>query len=478
MLEKDVPRETSKSILAGRYRIPTIGIVLVVTLLAFEAMAVGTVMPVTARELHGLSLYAWVFSAFLIASLLANVIAGGWADRAGPGRPLMTGLVTFVTGLVIAGTAPAMWVFVAGRAVQGLGAGASGVAIYVLVARVYPEHLRPRAFFALSAAWVVPSLVGPAFAGLVAEHFHWRGVFLGLIPLVVPAMVMLIPSLRDAGGGPGDRRDSGDSGGGSDVRDAGPATGGLRAALRGRGVAAIALAGGAGALLFAIDHPSLAVLPAAALGLAGLAFGLPRLLPRGALLLRRGVPAAVTMRGLMSGAFFATEAFIPLALTSAHGFTPTQAGVVLTFGALGWSASSWVQGRADRPHRSLIVLGALLTTAGVTGIAIGTPVYAWSAVPAWILAGSGMGLTYGGLSVLVLNLSAPRDQGANSAALQISDTLGGALAIGLAGALVTGFGADRLGPGLASAGALTVFIAVIAVAAAIRVRDGRERRDA
>ncbi|MBC6459564.1 MFS transporter [Actinomadura sp. HBU206391] len=465
MLEKDVPSEPSKSILTGRYRIPTVGIVLVVTLLAFEAMAVGTVMPVTARELHGLSLYAWVFSAFLIASLLANVVAGGWADRTGPGRPLMAGLVTFVTGLVIAGTAPAMWVFVAGRAVQGLGAGAAGVAIYVLVARVYPEHLRPRAFFALSAAWVVPSLVGPALAGLVAEHFHWRGVFLGLIPLVVPAMVMLIPSLRDAGGG-------------SDELSAGASRGGARAVWPARGAAAVALAGGAGALLFAIDHPALPMLPVAALGLAGLAFGLPRLLPPGALVLRRGVPAAVTMRGLMSGAFFATEAFIPLALTSAHGFTPTQAGVVLTFGALGWSASSWVQGRMDRPHRSLIVLGGVLTAIGVAGIAIGTPVYAWSAVPSWIIAGSGMGLTYGGLSVLVLNLSAPLDQGTNSAALQISDTLGGALGIGLAGALVTGFGADRLGPGLAAAGALTMLIAAVAVVAALRVRDGREALDA
>jgi predicted MFS family arabinose efflux permease len=184
------------------------------------------------------------------------------------------------------------------------------------------------------------------------------------------------------------------------------------------------------------------------------------------------------MRGLLSGAFFATEAFIPLALTSVHGFTPTQAGLALTLGALGWSAASWFQGRMDRPRPALLVLGAVLITAGVAGIAVGTPFWAWSAIPAWIVAGAGMGLAYGTISVLVLNLSAPADQGTNSAALQISDTLGGALGIGVAGALVTGFGADRLGPGLAAAGVLTVVIALVAVVAAIRVTGDEETRHA
>jgi MFS family permease len=450
MVKTDTSPEKPSSILSGPYRVATAGIVLVVTLLAFEAMAVGTVMPVTARELHGLSLYAWSFSAFLIASLPANVVAGGWADRVGPGKPLMTSLATFVGGLVIAGTAPQMWVFVAGRAVQGLGAGVAGVAIYVVVARVYPEALRPRVFAALSAAWVVPSLVGPAVAGFVAEHLHWRAVFLGLIPLVVPAMMMLIPSIRDSGG------------------DA------ARTPRRGRVRAALALAGGAAALLFAVEHVRWPVLLVAAAGVAGLAFGLPRLLPAGSLTLRRGLPTVISTRGLLAGAFFGTEAFIPLALTSLHGFTPTRAGVTLTIGAIGWSIGSWYQGRARRPHQALVAIGSVLIALGVVGIAAGVPMNGWLAVPAWVVAGGGMGLAYSSLSVLTLNLSTPADQGVNSAALQISDTLGGALVIGAAGTLVTGFGTARLGLGLAVAGALTTVIAVFAVFAALRVSEGRQ----
>ncbi|MGH3390000.1 MAG: MFS transporter [Actinomadura sp.] len=447
MLEKENSDISPRvSILSGRYRSATVGIVLIVTLSAFEAMAVGTIMPVIARELDGLSLYAWAFSSFLIATLLANVVAGGWSDVSGPARPLLTGLTVFAVGLVLAGVAPSMWVFVAARVIQGLGAGTATVPLYVVIARVYPEDLRPRVFAALSAAWVVPSLIGPAIAGFVAEQLHWRLVFLGLIPLVVPAAVILIPSLRDSGGSGGPRPQA--------VRF----------------VAALAVAIGAGALLYTVDHVTWSILPAAALGLALLAAGLPRLLPAGALRFRRGLPTVISVRMCLSGAFFGTEAFIPLALTSVHGFTPTAAGFVLTLGALGWSATAWYQGRTKHSGTALALAGTVLITAGVTGVAAGMPLTGWFGIPAWILAGAGMGLAYSSLSVLMLNLSTPADQGANSAALQIGDTLGGALGIGFAGALVTGLGTDRLELGLAAAGTLTAAIALLAVIAAPRVR--------
>ncbi|TDD68262.1 MFS transporter, partial [Actinomadura darangshiensis] len=184
VLDHDHVPVSERSVLSAGFRAATFGIVLTVTLLAFENLAVGTVMPVVADDLNGLALYAWGFSATLIMSLLSTVLAGGWIDRSGPSRPFMIGLGAFVAGLVVAGTAPSMWLFVAGRAVQGLGTGVSLVSMYVVIARVYPEELRPRVFAALSAAWVLPSLIGPAVGGALAEHLGWRWVFLGLIPLV------------------------------------------------------------------------------------------------------------------------------------------------------------------------------------------------------------------------------------------------------------------------------------------------------
>nr|WP_237418310.1 MFS transporter [Actinomadura rayongensis] len=434
--------------LAAGHRGPTAGIVLVTTLLGFEEMAVGTALPTVARSLDGLALYAWGFSATLIATLLATVLAGGWTDRRGPARPVLTGLALFTAGLAAAGAAPSMPVFVAGRAVQGLGAGTTLVALYVLIARAYPDALRPRVFAALAAAWVVPSLAGPALAGLITDHAGWRWVFLGLIPLVVPAAALLVPALRTLPPAPtGDGRSA-------PARD------------RRRTGAAVAVAAGAAVLLYALDHPR--ALPLGIAGLAGLGFGLPRLLPAGTLRLRRGLPSIVLARGLMGGAFFGTNAFIPLALTGLHGFSPTQAGVALTSGAIAWSAAAQYQGRSSRPQAFFAVLGAVLLAAGVAGAALAAQASGWAVAPVWALGGAGMGCATGALSVLLLGASPDGAQGVHSSALQIGDTLGSALLIGASGAVLSAFG-SRLAPGLAVAGLLCTAVAVLAVIAARRL---------
>ncbi|WP_412515898.1 MFS transporter [Actinomadura madurae] len=441
-------RETvaGRSVMGSGLRGATLGIVMVVTLLAFESMAVGTVMPLVAGDLNGLSLYAWGFSSTLITSLLSTVLAGGWVDRSGPSRPLMIGLGTFVAGLVVAGAAPSMWLFVAGRAVQGLGTGVALVAMYVVIARVYPEEMRSRVFAALSAAWVLPSLIGPAAGGAVAEHIGWRWVFLGLIPLVVPPTLLLLPVLRGIG-----------------------TVTGSSVAGRPRYLAAALVAAGAGTLLYGLDGTGWTIVPAVLIGLAGLAFGLPRLLPAGTLRLRRGLPSVVLVRGLLAGAFFGTDVFIPLALTRLHHFTATQAGIVLTVGALGWSAASQIQARSERSREFFAVLGAVFLAGGIVLATVALQISGWLTAPAWIIGGAGMGFSIGSLSVLLLDLSPEDEQGVNSSALQISDTLGSSLVVGVAGALVTGFGAARLGAGLAVAGALFAAIAVFGVIAALRL---------
>ena len=102
----------------------SLGLVFTITLLAFEALAIGTVMPAVSKELHGLELYGWAFAGFFLGDLVGIVVAGGLIDRAGLARPFVAGLVLFAVGLVICGIAPSMEVLVAGRFLQGLGAGA------------------------------------------------------------------------------------------------------------------------------------------------------------------------------------------------------------------------------------------------------------------------------------------------------------------------------------------------------------------
>src|ERR1700727_1462732 len=84
----------------------TVGLVLAVTFVAFEALAVATILPVVGRQLGDLRLYGWVFSAFLLASLIGIVLAGTLADRVPLGRPMLAGRVLFALGLIIGGGAP------------------------------------------------------------------------------------------------------------------------------------------------------------------------------------------------------------------------------------------------------------------------------------------------------------------------------------------------------------------------------------
>ncbi|MEU4803608.1 MFS transporter [Actinosynnema sp. NPDC023587] len=402
---------------------PTVGIVLLVTLLAFENMGVSTAMPRMVAELDGNDLYAWPFLAFLAASVIATVLSGRLSDRRGPRPSLLIGPALFLVGLVVAGLAQDMPQLLLGRVLQGLGGGAQVVAVYVLIGLVYPERDRPAVFGLLSSAWVVPSLVGPAVSGWLTEALSWRWVFLGLAPFVLLAVLLVVPVL---GRLPAHRPDP----------------------TRRRGLPLAALGAGTGvaALSWAAQHPTGVNLVIGLVGLGVLVPALAVLLPKGTLRARPGLPATILARGLLAGSFFAAEAFIPLTLTSVHGYSAIAAGIPLTVSALGWTAGSWWQSRKpDIPRATLVRWGFLLNAAGVAGVTLVAPSWgpAFLTPVLWAVAGAGMGMAMSSLSVLTLAASTDVDRGFNSAALQISDMLGSALLIGLGGVLVGAFASAR-----------------------------------
>jgi MFS family permease len=165
--------------LAPEYRALTLGLVLTITFVASEALAVAPAVPVLARELGGLRLYGWVFSAFMLASLVGAVVAGQAADKRGPAPPYLVGIGLFVLGLLISGRAQSMEVVVIGRAVQGFGAGAVPAVAYASIGRSLPASLQPRMMAVLSTAWVIPGLFAPTVAAFVIRHASWRWIFEG-----------------------------------------------------------------------------------------------------------------------------------------------------------------------------------------------------------------------------------------------------------------------------------------------------------
>ena len=190
MPESNHDAAPDQSVFDSQHRTMTLGIVLGVTLIAFEALAVVTVAPRISEALGGSALYGWIFSGFLLASLLGVVLGGQDADRHGARRPFIVGLFLFGAGLLLSGFASNMLLLIVGRVVQGLGGGAVVTALYAAVTVAYPDALRPRVVALMSSAWVMPALVGPAVAGFLAEVFSWRIVFWGLVPLL--ALVALL----------------------------------------------------------------------------------------------------------------------------------------------------------------------------------------------------------------------------------------------------------------------------------------------
>jgi MFS family permease len=409
-------------------RATTVGLLLLITLIAFEAMSIGTALPTIVAELQGQRLYSWPFTAFLAASVIGTVLSGQVIDRSGPRLALLGGPALFGLGLVVAGLAPTMELLLAGRVLQGLGAGTQTVAIYVLIALVYPERDRPAAFGALAAAWVLPAVIGPTVAGLLTDYASWRWVFLGLAPLVLLGMGLLVPLVRRLPARHSQEIPAGDR---HEDDDAAKRPGVLPAA--------VAAAVGLSALAWAAQHPSAAAVVMALGGLALLAPALRRILPAGTLVARRGLPAVVLSRGVMTGAFFAVEAYLPLTLTAVHGTSPAMAGLPLTVGALGWSAMAAWQGRRPRyPRDRLLRNGFLVLAIGLAGstVAAFTVLPFWAVLPFWTLAGAGMGFAMPSVSVKLLELSPPAERGFNSAALQIWDMLLSAATIGFGGALL------------------------------------------
>lgn len=412
-------RGAPPGIFSSRYLWVTIGACALVFLGAFESLAVTTIMPLVSADLDGAALYALAFAGPLATGVIGMVVAGNWSDRNGPVAPLITSVAVFIAGLIIAGLATDMTMFLVGRLVQGLGSGAMNVALYVVVARIYPAVLHPRIFAGFAAAWVVPSLIGPFAAGVVAELTSWHWVFLGVVVLVLIAMLMVVPALRMLRDGPAvDPASRPDW------------------ALGKIAWAVLAAAAVLGLNLSArLDGAFVGVVAVAAITVALVA--VRPLLPRGALRAARGLPSVILLRGLISAAFFGAEVYIPYLLTDRYDYSAALSGLALTGAALTWASASWLQGRLDGAlsHVTAMRIGTALVLLAILA-AVATAVFELSpavVIGGWLFGGAGMGLMYPRLSVMTLSYSSDRDQGFNSSALSISDSLGGALALASTG---------------------------------------------
>jgi MFS family permease len=411
---------------APEYRRLSIGIVALVSVFGFEGIAVGAVMPVAAADLNAISNYAVAFTSFTMASLLGMTFAGLWANKIGLARVVIFAVVALAFGSMVAGFAPNLAVLTVGRSIQGFAMGIDLVTMYVVIGRMYPEALRAKALGMLAAAWVVPGLIGPGIAGLLVELSSWRMTFWIVPLLLIGPIVLLIPELRKLPFVPTPVR--------TDARIQ------ITSVL----IAIVALSVFQAGASHVGRWNSLVIIAIFVGSLAVTAWSTKALMPSGFLRMAPGIPAVIGMRGVVAGAFFAAEIYVPLALQEIRGTSVALSGGVLTAATITWFAGSWLQGshKLKYSRQQVLFVGVLLTSLGIalTPVAVFVPtsifVSAIFASLVWGIAAFGMGMVFPTLGVLMLDQSPDEEHARHSASLQMSDSFGVVIATAIAGSVL------------------------------------------
>ena len=412
---------------------------------SLDQTILASALPAIGREFGDLHTLPWLITAYLIAMTAATPLYGKFSDIHGRRVTVLVAVLVYMTGSLVCATAPNMLVLILGRVLHGLGGGGLTVALYVIVARVIPAALQPSLFAGFAAAWVVPSLVGPFISGVVADSVGWEWVFLGVVGLVVPALAMVVPSLRRM------NLDSAEQ----------------RPPWR---ISRIAWATLAGVAVLVLNLSTEAtgwagwLLPLAAVVV--IAVAVRPMVPRGTLRAARGLPATVLTRATLSGAFFGAQVYLPLLLTGEpYVLSTAMAGLVLTLSGVAWAIASQVQGRnAERlSHEACLRIGLSLLGAAIAGsllaTVLGLPPYVFMIT--WAFAGAGMGIMYPRTTVMGLQSSNLENQGFISSAMTVADALGAAVTIALSAIVFAML--LPLGAVTAVAGGITVALAVWAV---------------
>ena len=427
---------------------------------AINVFIVATILPSVVREIGGLRYFAWSTTLYVVASLFGAVACARLLRGMGARWTYRLALLLFALGSTGCAVAPSMAALLAGRFVQGLGAGMLSALSFTQVRALFPERLWARALAVISVMWGAATLLGPAVGGVFAEYHAWRAAFWSLLASVPPLLLLVEWALP-------------------------------------RGVAASAaaklpmawlnLALLSGSVL-AVSVGSMSASGAAnALGLLVAAAGLawfvwrerrrrPALLPRGATQLPTPLGATyATMSLLLLG--LTTEIFVPYFLQALHGLSPLHAGYVSALLSGGWTLASMASsGVAPRTTRALLRAGPLTVAAGLLGLALLMPRAAApgldvAAIGACLLAmGLGIGMCWPQLGTGVFRFAAEGEQALAAASIttvvMVANAFGSALGgtlTNLAGLTVPGgltgdahaaawlFGVAALAPLLAAA---------------------------
>lgn len=399
-----------------------------VLLAAMDQTIVGTALPRISAELGRLDLYAWVFSAYLLAVAVVVPVAGQLGDLYGRRALLLAGVAIFVVGSLLAGLAATMPQLILFRAVQGLGAGVLTASAYAVLGDLYPPSELGRYNGLLSGVYGLASVIGPVVGGLITDAVSWRWAFLINVPLCGLAV---FPIARHAPGR---------------MHAAGP-TNAARPDYAGIALLTLTLLPGLLALTWvgagaSLMRPEVLAMGALAL-LAGLALALVEtrvaspILPPALLRGIVGLSAAITF--FVSVTLYACSIYLPLQLQVVHGLAAARAGLLMTPMVLALVVGSVLGGlqvtRSGR-YRPVVFAGLLALALALALLLLGGLESPAGISVALAVLGFGVGLTLPALGLAAQNAAEHAELGVATAIGRLARSVGGIISVAACGALL------------------------------------------
>jgi MFS family permease len=427
-------------------------------LAAINSMISVTITPTTVLEIGGVGAISWTTTLYVVASILAAAAGGLLRARLGLRGAALLGPLVFAAGGLVCAAAPSMPLLLAGRLVQGLGAGLALTLSYACIRLLFPEPQWPRLFALISAVWAIAALAGPMVgAGLMALA-GWRLAWLAMAGLGFLLGLTALAALPA-----GARGDA--------PREGFPL---VWLSALGFAILLIAAAGHIGSLA------SKLAMVAAGIALAVWLVHLdrrktPGVLPSDAFAWSTPVGLGLWIVLALFAGGMPFSVYGPLILQALHGRSPLVAGYVLAWEALCWSLAALAR-LEPRYWDAALVAGPAMIAAGLAGLALTLP---GGDMPLIVLAatvtGSGYGVCWAFLGQRIMAGARPGEGDRAAASIATLEMTGIAVGAALAGITGNALGVDdaagaanlRAAAGLGHA--LFLPLLLFAVAAAARV---------
>lgn len=412
--------------------IVTAALMLGMFLAALDTTIVGTALPSIVGKLGGISLYSWVFSAYLLTSTTTVPIYGKLADLYGRKPIFLFGTTLFLLGSIFSGAAQSMEQLIIFRAIQGLGAGAVLPIVITIIGDIFALKERARVQGLFSGVWGLSSIVGPALGGLIVDHFSWRWVFYINIPFGLISGILLTIYLKE------------------NVERKKHTLDYFGTLTLTAGIVALLFALLEGGSIWAWDSVQSIALFIFALVLIVLFLRQERRAPEPILplsLFNNRIIAISSIGGVILGVLmFGITSYVPLFMQGVKGGTATSAGVTLGPLLLAWPIAATLSGRIviRYGYRFTASLGMVFAAIGTGMVTLftretGLPFI----ITAMVFIGAGLGFASTAFILAVQNAVPWNLRGVATASTQFFRTIGGTIGVAIMGTILNAQMASR-----------------------------------